>query len=211
MLVKGFKYGMFIQLAIGPVSLLVFKTAGSAGFAMGLVLVLAVALVDAVFIAIAGAGSAYFLKNEKVQSVFKIVSSVVLAIFGIITILGAFDISLLPGVSLFTEMKTGNVFLQGVLLTASNPLTILFWHSLITTQTRRQTMNSRHIFLFGTGCVLSTIVFLTGVAGAGTMINKFLPDTLTRALNVLIGLVMVGYGVVLLRKKRAEKLADCPK
>ena len=208
---RGFKYGMFLQLAVGPVSLLVFKTAGAAGFGMGLVLVAAVALVDAVFIAIAGAGAVCFLKNEKIQRAFKIVNCLVLAIFGISMILGAFDISLVSGISLFSAVKPESIFLQGFLLTASNPMTILFWNSLITAQTRRHKMNSRHIFYFGTGCVLSTVVFLTFVAATGSMLNRFLPDTLTRALNVLIGLVLIGYGVVLMRQKKANKLADCPK
>lgn len=208
---RGFKYGMLLQLAVGPVSLLVFKTAGAAGFGMGLVLVAAVALVDAVFVAIAGAGAVYFLKSEKIQRAFKIVSCLVLTIFGISMILGAFDISLVSGISLFSEVKPESVFLQGVLLTASNPMTILFWNSLITAQTRRHKMDSRHIFYFGTGCVLSTVVFLTFVAASGSMLNRFLPDTLTRALNVLIGLVLIGYGVYLARQKKAKKLADCPK
>ena len=211
MFVKGFKYGMLIQLAIGPVSLLVFKTAGEAGFGMGLVLVFAVALVDALFITMAGAGAVYFLKKEKIQAAFKVISCVVLVIFGVITILGAFDISVMPGIGLFSEMNTGNIFLQGVLLTASNPLTILFWNSLIAAQSRRQTMNTRHLFIFGTGCVLSTVVFLTAVAAAGSTVNKFLPETLTRVLNVLIGLVLIAYGAVLLVQKSKKKLADCPK
>ena len=72
---KGFKYGMLLQLAVGPVSLLVFKTSGTAGFGMGLVLVIAVALVDAAYITVAGAGAVYFLKNEKIQQVLKIAVS----------------------------------------------------------------------------------------------------------------------------------------
>lgn len=208
---KGFKYGMFLQLAVGPVSLLVFRTAGTAGFGIGLVLVIAVALVDAFYIAVAGAGAVYFLKNAKVQRVFLIISCTVLAIFGVYTILGAFDISFLPGIGLFSGVKSESVFLQGVLLTASNPMTILFWNSILTAQTRRETMNNRHIFFFGTGCVLSTVVFLTVVAAAGSMINRFLPDTLIRALHVLIGLVLIGYGVILLVRRKRKKLADCPK
>lgn len=207
---KGFKYGMLLQLAVGPVSLLVFKTAGAAGFGMGLVVVLAVALVDAAYIAIAGAGAVYFLKSEKIQYAFKIISCAVLAIFGIITILGAFDINPLPGVDLFSGVKTGNIFLQGLVISASNPLTILFWNSIITSQTSRQKMNSRHIFLFGTGCVFSTLVFLTVLAAAGSMINRFLPAVVMSILNVMIGIVLIGYGIVIMMRKRPEQPADCP-
>ncbi len=212
MLGKGFRYGMFVQLAIGPVSLLVFRTSGSAGFGMGLILVLAVALVDAFFIAIAGAGSVLFLKKENIQGAFIIFSSVVLALFGLYTVLGAFNISMLPGIKLFSGVNSGSVFLQGVLLTASNPMTILFWNSILTAQTKRETMNSRHIFFFGTGCVLSTVVFLTIVAAIGSMVNRFLPDSVIRILNVLIGLSLIVYSAVLLmQKRRSRQLADCPK
>lgn len=208
---KGFKYGMLLQLAVGPVSLLVFKTSGTAGFGMGLVLVIAVALVDAAYITVAGAGAVYFLRNENIQKTLKIISCFVLALFGINMILGAFDVFILPGAGLLSGLEPEDVFLQGVLLTASNPLTILFWNSVISAQSGRHKMNSRHIFLFGTGCVLSTVVFLTMVAAAGSMINRFLPDTLSRALNVMIGLVLIGYGVILFAKKKRKNLADCPK
>ena len=103
---RGFKYGMLVQLAVGPVSLLVFKTAGSSGFGMGLVLVLAVALVDAAFIAFASLGSVYLLKRENVQAAFKAISSIILILFGISTILGAFHLSILPEIRLFNGSST---------------------------------------------------------------------------------------------------------
>jgi len=119
--------------------------------------------------------------------------------------------NILPGAGLLSGLEPENIFLQGVLLTASNPLTILFWNSVISAQSSRHKMNSRHIFLFGTGCVLSTVVFLAMVAAAGSVINRFLPDILSRALNVMIGLVLIGYGVILFAKKKRKDLADCPR
>lgn len=201
---RGFKYGMILQFAIGPVSLLVFKTAGTAGFVMGLVVVLAAALVDAAFIAIAGAGAILFLTKDKVQVAARIISGIVLILFGVITILGVFNISVFSGIQFFSEMKTQNVFLQGILLTASNPMTILFWNSLITSQAQRHKMNRRQLFLFGSGCVLSTVIFLTATAGIGSVADQYLPAVVTLILNVLIGLVLIGYGVYTMNKKKSS-------
>ena len=208
---RGFKYGMLVQLAVGPVSLLVFKTAGTEGFGMGLVLVLAVALVDAAFIAFASLGSVYLLKCENVQAAFKAISSIILILFGISTILGAFHLSVLPEISLFNGSSTGGVFLEGVLLTASNPLTILFWNSLISSQVSREKMNKAKIFWFGAGCVLSTVVFLTFISALGTFVDRFLPETVTMILNIAVGFALVGYGISLMIRRRMESRVECAK
>lgn len=208
---KGFKYGMLVQLAIGPVSLLVFKTAGSSGFGMGLVLVLAVALVDAAFIAIASMGSVYLLKRENVQAAFKVISSLILILFGVTTILGAFDLSILPEIRLFSGGSSGGVFLEGILLTASNPLTILFWHSIISSQVNREKMSTGKIFLFGSGCVMSTVVFLTFISALGTFVDRFLPESVTMILNIAVGFALIGYGISLMIRRRMESRVEVAK
>ena len=43
----GLKFGMLLQIAVGPMCLMVFNTAKNAGFFVALSLVLAIAIVDA--------------------------------------------------------------------------------------------------------------------------------------------------------------------
>ena len=50
---SGLRFGMLLQIAIGPMCLMVFNTAKNAGFWVAMSLVLAVALVDAFYIALA--------------------------------------------------------------------------------------------------------------------------------------------------------------
>lgn len=54
----GLKFGMLLQLAVGPMCLLVFNTAKNAGFWVALSLVLAITLVDAFYIILAAMLSA---------------------------------------------------------------------------------------------------------------------------------------------------------
>ena len=83
----GLKFGMVLQLAVGPMCLMVFNTAKNNGFLVALSLVLAIALVDAFYILLAGLGVSKLINKKNVKTIFKIVGSIVLVIFGIYIIL----------------------------------------------------------------------------------------------------------------------------
>ena len=97
---SGLRFGMLLQIAIGPMCLMVFNTAKNAGFGVAMSLVLAVALVDAFYIALASIGVSKLLEKDSVKKVFKVVGALVLILFGLNIILGVFGINLIPGLNL---------------------------------------------------------------------------------------------------------------
>jgi threonine/homoserine/homoserine lactone efflux protein len=209
---RGFRYGMLLQLAVGPVCMLVFRTAGSIGLVRTLPQILGVALVDAAFLAIASAGAIALLRRERVQSIARIVSAVVLFLFGAMMILDVFGLTILPGIDVSESLRTQSVFWQGVLLTASNPMTVLFWNSLLTSQTARSPMGRRSMAAFSAGCVASTLAFLILIAIVGTFVERFLPAVVTQTITVVVGAGMVLYGVkTLVQKKPAVAVAEYAK
>jgi threonine/homoserine/homoserine lactone efflux protein len=200
MIIKGFKFGMLLQLSIGPMCLMVFNTSGTHGLLMGLILVCAISLVDAAYITLAGCGVAAILKNIKVQQFIKVFGCLILMAFGLHTIFSVFDYSILPSIHLFSNLSAKSIFLQGILLTASNPLTIIFWSGVFGAEAIDKKMDRYQLILFGTGCVLATISFLSGIAIAGSIINTFLSQFLLDILNVIVGLIITGFGVKLILK-----------
>ena len=62
----GLKFGMLLQLAIGPMCLMVFNTAKNTGFLVALSLVIAIALVDASYITLAGLGASKLLNGKRI-------------------------------------------------------------------------------------------------------------------------------------------------
>jgi threonine/homoserine/homoserine lactone efflux protein len=96
MIYKGFKFGMLLQLAIGPMCLMVFNTSATYGFLVALSLVLAIGLIDGLYITLSGLGIAAIINQEKTKSAVKIFGCLVLLWFGTSTITGAFGINLLP-------------------------------------------------------------------------------------------------------------------
>ena len=120
----GLKFGMLLQLAVGPMCLMVFNTAKNVGFLVAITLVLAIALVDAFYIILASLGVCKILDKPKIKKAFKITGSLVLIIFGANIILNVFNINIIPGLNL--KPTSSNIFIQGLILTLSNPITIVF-------------------------------------------------------------------------------------
>jgi threonine/homoserine/homoserine lactone efflux protein len=201
MIYKGFKFGMILQLAVGPMCLMVFNTSTTYGFLVGLSLVLAISLIDGLYITLSGLGIAAIINKEKVKSTIKILGCIVLVLFGTNTITGAFGFTLLPDLKLFSNATNQNIFIQGMLLTASNPLTIIFWGGVFSTQVAESNFSKRQLIFFGFGCILSTLFFLTIVAFCGSILSGFLPLIIIKILNVTVGGILICFGIKLLFKK----------
>ena len=199
----GLKFGMLLQLAVGPMCLMVFNTAKNVGFLVSLTLVLAIALVDAFYIVLASLGISKILDKPKVKKVFKIIGSLVLIVFGINIILNVFNINIIPGLNL--KPNSSNIFIQGLVLTLSNPITIVFWGSILTTKIIEDNLNKKELAIFSIGLVSSTIIFLTFVSVLGTILSSFIPENISNVLNIVVGILIVFFGVKLIVKKEKEK------
>lgn len=193
-LLRGFRFGMLLQLAIGPVGLFVFQTASTQGVRAALPGVLAVSLVDAAFIvaAIFGIG-ALLEKSPRAKSTLRIFGAVVLALFGLSMVLGAFGVHVIPGLGAPKEGGAG-VFWYTLLLTASSPLTIVFWAGVFSAKIAQGGMSRRELYLFGLGAVLSTLVCFTLLCAAGGLAKGFVPPVALMVLNVAVGCALIVFG-----------------
>lgn len=158
-LLTGLRFGMILQLAIGPVAFMILNTSASKGFLAGLQIMIAAALVDSLFTLLSFLAISAVIERPKIKILFKIISSIILSLFGMNLVLNVFQISLIPNISFFSELTAASPFVNGLLLTASNPLTIIFWGSILSKQIIENNYTKRQLFLFAAGCVLATVVF----------------------------------------------------
>jgi threonine/homoserine/homoserine lactone efflux protein len=200
MIYKGFKFGMLLQLAIGPMCLMVFNTSTTYGFWTGMLLDLAIVLIDSLYIALSGFGIAAVLNKEKVKYAIKWFGFLILLLFGINTIAGVFHFSILPNINMGIQVSAQNIFIQGLLLTASNPLTIIFWSGVFSAQAAENNLHKKQLILFGLGCVLSSLSFLTIIAFCGSILSGFLPVLFIQILNFAVGVFLIYFGIKLLFK-----------
>ena len=196
---NGLKFGLLLQIAVGPMCLMVFNTAKNVGLLVAMSLVLAIAIVDAFYITLASVGVSSLLEKERIKKVFKIIGSTVLIIFGINIILNVFEINIIPGLNL--QPTTTNIFIQGLVFTLSNPITIVFWGSVLTTKIIEDKLEKKELVVFSIGLVSATLFFLTSVAILGTVLSNFIPENISNILNIIVGILIIYFGIKLLIKK----------
>jgi threonine/homoserine/homoserine lactone efflux protein len=201
MIFKGFKFGMLLQFAIGPVTVFILQTSTINGFYIAELGVLGVALIDGLFITIAILGIASVIDNKNVKMVLKAFGSIILFIFGLSTVLCQFNINFLPSFNLQNSISSNNVFIHAVILTAVNPLTILFWAGVFSTKIIEENMVKSDVYIFASGALMSTIVFLTIIALIGNFTKLYFPISLIQALNLLVGLLLIYFSFRMFIKK----------
>ncbi|WP_052098574.1 LysE family transporter [Paenibacillus stellifer] len=192
MLLRGFKFGLLLQLAVGPVCLFILGTASAKGFGAAEAAVLGVALVDGLYILAALSGISLLVSRGKPGAWLSVPGAAVLLLFGADMLASAAGYPLLPSLPAHQGVWGGS-FVQALLLTAANPLTLLFWTGVFAAKTAEWKMESGERLHFGIGCLMSTVFFLTAVSLAGGLVKPFMTPGLTGALNGVIGLVFLGF------------------
>lgn len=201
MIFKGFKFGMLLQFAIGPVCIFIFQIASSKGFYTAETGVLGATLIDGIFIFAAIIGISSIIERQNIKLTLKIFGAVVLFIFGLSTILNQFNINFLPSLSIQNTSNTNNAFFHSLIITASNPLTIVFWSGVFLSKITEENMKKTDIYLFGFGALLSTMFFLTLISLAGNFANTFLSMSIIQTLNIIVGFLLIYFSIKMFLKK----------
>ncbi len=202
MIKKGFKFGMLLQIAVGPVCIYIFNESVRKGVLSAFVGVIAVVLIDALFIGLSIVGiSAIVKKKEKLLKIF---GSLVLIIFGIRMIVSALQITEFNNINLI-EINYLKTFITVLFLTASNPLTIIFWSGVFSTKIIEEKFNRNDEIMFGIGAVFSTFLFLNFIVVLGQFTKNFLSLKYIMYLNILVGLVLIYFGLKLVLKPLVNK------
>jgi threonine/homoserine/homoserine lactone efflux protein len=192
----GTRFGLLLQLAVGPVCLFVLRTASEQGAGRGLAAVAGVALVDALYIALAGLGVTRWAESGRARRALQWGGAAIIALFGLDVIGAAVGHPLFPAVAgRIAVAGSASAFLSAVLLTASNPLTIVFWAGVFSAKVAAERYGRPELWLFSTGCVLATTVFLAAVAFGGALLGRLAPGRLLVGLNVAVGCALVYFAI----------------
>ncbi|MDQ0194175.1 LysE family translocator [Paenibacillus wynnii] len=205
MLVNGFKFGILLQFAVDPVCLYIFQTASLQGFAAAEAGALGVGLIDGLYILAAILGMTSIIQQMNINQGLKIFGAATLFIFGLNMIIGLFDKSLLPSLNIADLSGINNAFVYALILTASSPLTILFWAGVFSTKIAQEHLDRKQIYLFGLGALLSTILFLTLIAFIGSLTQAFVTPLIIQVMNLAVGLIFIYFAIKMIMKKTATE------
>ena len=193
---NGFLTGLLLQVAIGPVFFFILNIALQRTVVDGLFAVTAVTLVDYLFIALAVLGVGTLLEKPKIKFVLGLVSSAVLVLFGIAMILKAGQAGMENSPPAILESNYFNSFMAAFVLTASSPLTIVFWTSLFAAKAIEKGYQKEELVCFGIAAGFATCLFLGGSVALFSMVRTSIPYALLSISNMAVGALLIAYGVV---------------
>ncbi len=191
---NGLTTGLFLQLAIGPVFFFIINLAMQRTILDGFTGVIAVTLADYIYIGLALFGISKVL--EKVKKAFGIISSIVLVIFGIIIIKG---IAYSPS-STATAASLLQSFTSVFFLTLSSPLTIVLFTGIFAAKAVEYRYTEKELFIFGFGTGLATFLFMGSSVILFSIVKTSIPLLIIQILNIVVGALLIGYGVVRMLK-----------
>jgi threonine/homoserine/homoserine lactone efflux protein len=207
----GIRFGLLLQLAVGPVCLFVFRSGSEAGIWHGLWAVWGVALVDALYIALAGLGVTRWAEVGRTRRALQYGGAAIIALFALDVMASAAGVQLLPSMALATPAGEGaGGFLGAVLLTSSNPLTIVFWAGVFSSKVAAEGYGRKELWLFSLGCVAATVAFLAAIALAGVWVGRMAPAVVVRSLNVAVGCALLYFAARLALQKTADEAIERP-
>lgn len=193
MVVKGFRFGMVLQFAIGPLCLFIFNIATLYGFKTALSAVIAVALIDGLEIILAILGISTFInKYNTAKKLLKYFGAAVLFAFGLNNIFTVFTGNM---ILLSYTGSTVEIFFYTLLLTLANPLTVVFWAGIFSVKINEENMRQKDLYAFALGCILATIFFLSLIGLAGSLTQNMLSGWIVNGLNILVGLFMILFAI----------------
>lgn len=204
---NGLSTGLLLQLAIGPVFFFIANLTIQRTILDGLVAVLAVTIVDYIYITLAILGVGKVLENHKVKRAFGVTSSIVLILFGWIMIKGVIG-SELAATANATSSNLFTSFTSVFVLTISSPLTIVFFTSLFAAKAVELNYTKRELLIFGLSTGSATFLFLGASVILFSIIGGVIPIMLIKLLNSLVGLVLIGYGTIRLVKVTQNSKSD---
>lgn len=192
--INGLTTGLFLQLAIGPVFFFIINLTLQRTIYDGLIAVLAVTIVDYFYITLSVVGIGKLLEKKKTKNVFGIISSLVLIIFGAIIIQGIIE----NGLTTSVEINSTNLissFISVFVLTISSPLTIIFFTGIFTAKALEYNYTKKELYIFGFSVGSATFIFLGLSVILFSWLRETIPFTLIQILNLVVGLVLIGYGI----------------
>ncbi|MEA1974226.1 MAG: LysE family transporter [Bacillota bacterium] len=96
-------------------------------------------------------------------------------------------------------------FITVIVLTGSNPLTIIFWSSVFSTKIIEENYDTKDLILFAVGALTSTFVFLSFIIILGQFTRNFLSKEIISILNIIIGFVLICFAIKLFFHKEENK------
>ena len=193
---NGLGFGLVLILSLGPVFFLLIQTSIEKGFKKAAFTALGVSLADLIFVVLIMKGMASVLEQPAIKFWAGIIGVTLLIVFGLYSFfkkpqLGKASIKAVPD-SYSKSLATGLLF------NLFNPSSIFFWLSLVSIVQINFGYSGNQKMQFFSGVLLAIISTDLTKSYLADKLKRFSTVRAVSFLNKVVGVILVGFGVVLL-------------
>ncbi len=193
---NGLAFGLVLILSLGPAFFLLVQTSIEKGFKKAAFIALGISLGDILFVILIMKGVTSLLEDPSIKFWAGIIGVILLILFGL------FSFFKKPRLNIENSKTSPNSyyksFIKGFVFNFFNPSTVVFWLSLVSIVQVNfgYTGNQKGLFFSGVlFAILSTDLTKSFFAGK---LRKFLTARAINILNKAVGIILIGFGVILL-------------
>ncbi|MCB0806172.1 MAG: LysE family transporter [Bacteroidales bacterium] len=198
---QGILLGLTFAVLLGPAFFALIQTSIHRGFKSGALLATGIFLSDLFALLLCYFGASQILGSDPRQNVyFSIIGGIILIIFGTYT--GTRIVKNPQDVEDENYTKTPSkpyvYVIKGFFLNALNPGMWFLWITIVVSISANFGVNSRSIFAFLTGILLT--IFSTDILKCfiSNQIKKFITPKIMTWMNHIVGIVLIGFGTYLI-------------
>lgn len=196
-LIKGLTLGLLLAISVGPIVFTVIKQSLSNGFRGGFAFILGIFLSDVFLVVCSNFFTQFFTALSHYEKPLSIAGSILLMALGVYFLFfkkAAVDDSQVQVLS-FRKRDYARMLFSGAVINLLNPGIIVFWFVWATAYISHTL--SQRLVIFGTALLLSFSADIAKVALADKIRKKLTPKNIHR-INQINGLILLGFGLVLL-------------
>jgi L-lysine exporter family protein LysE/ArgO len=189
-LVIGILLGLGAAIPIGPINLEIIRRNLHGGTWAGLLFGLGACSADLIYLILLSLGALSLFTHPLILKIVAFVGAFVLVYFAYC----AFTAKSPPKTQLtIGETMLIKQFLSGLLLTFSNPMTILFWASISTQVVTLSAKHPQAVIFAGLGVVIGTFSWVLGLNTFIHMTKHKISDRVIGVLNKIGGLILLSF------------------
>lgn len=200
--IQGVFLGITVAFIIGPVFFTIIQTSIYRGFRSGIYLSFGVMLSDFTLILLSYVGLLELINSESNQFIIGIVGGGLLIVFGLVTL------NRKPAVKADSSATTLNIkkpgpftyIVKGYFMNIMNPFIFIFWITVMSVFSTKYNVGRSDILIFFSGALMT--IFITDVVKCyiAKKIKRFITELTLLWINRFVGLILIGFGIVLILK-----------
>ncbi|PLW92799.1 MAG: lysine transporter LysE [Marinilabiliales bacterium] len=202
-LFEGMLLGLILAITLGPAFFTIIQTSIDKGFLPAFQIAIGVSISDIAVIFITYLGLSQIIENDMVKIYTGIAGGIILVLFGIYTFYKKPDIIKRRSSKTKTPKRKSNLFTnlaKGFFLNIVNPFVILFWITIIgyVSHAAPYGKMDEYAIMFFSGTIITVFATDTLKSFIGYKIKKYLKPRIQLTINRIVGIVLVGFGIVLI-------------